>query len=643
LKSFEAKSRQAGAEGSSSNNARAFWRWNLWLAVGRTYSGSIVVLGLLILASATFASAQVTAGEASMNLSGSFSSGYSGSFGNLGSSSHGIGFGGVGDLSGFYHSPQFLSFDVAPFYDQSRTNSSYQSITDSSGVTASTSIFGGSKYPGSLTYSNIYNSEGNFLLPGVANYKTNGNSQTLGVGWSANPTDTLSFSAGYQDAGNNSSVYGTSNQIESDFQSIFAASHYRVAGFRLGGGVHYSNGSFSFPQIITGQTGQTSHVDTTTYNFDLSRSVAWQGNTWLNYSRNTTAYDALGVKSSETDNVLTGGVSLKPTKKLNVSFGADYDDNLAATLYRVENNTGAVILSTFPAEQSTSWGVYGNAQYDVVDQLYVTGNFVHRQQHFLGSSFDSTAYSGGVNYGRQLLGGRFTGSMIVTRTGLGSNGGSLVGLLSNAIYTRRIGVWNVNGSFTYSRSIQTLLIAYTTSGYGYSTSVGRRFGKLYWTGSASGSKSMVSQELGANSFTQGYSTAFSYRWLGVSGAYSRSRGLGLFTSQGIAQLPPGLPPSLVLSTILYGGTTYSAGLGATPIRGLTFSGSYESTRSNTENGPLSSNNHTEEAYSYLQYKFRKVFLTAGYSRLIQGFSASTLEPAMVSTYYVGLSRWFNFF
>jgi hypothetical protein len=607
------------------------------------YGRNIVVLALLVLTQAAIASAQVTAGEASMNLSGSVSGGYSGSFTNLGPSSHGLGFGGIGDLSGFYHSPQFLTFNVAPFYDQSRNNSSYQSITDSTGVTASTTIFGGSKYPGNLSYSNVYNSEGNYLLPGIANYKTNGNSQTFGVAWTGSPTDTLSFSGGYQNASNNSSVYGTSNQIQSDFDSVFARLRYLVAGFRLDGGVRHSNGSYTFPEVLAGQTSQASQVDTTSYNFDLYRNVGWHGTTWLNYTRNTTAYSALGTKDSETDDVVTAGVSLKPTKKLNTSFGADYDDNLAATLYRAENGAGAVIASVFPAEQSHSWGVYGDAQYDLVDQLYVTGSFVHRQQLFLGSSFNSTAYSGGVNYGRQLLGGRFTGSTIVTRSGLGTNGGSLVGLLSNAIYSRRIGVWNVNGSFSYSRSVQTLLIAYTTSGYSYSTSVGRRFNKFFWTGAASGSKSILSQEQGATSFTQSYSTALSYSWLGVSGAYSRSRGLGLYTSQGVATLPSGLPPPLVVSPIVYGGTTYSVGLGASPIRGLTLSGSFESSNSNTENGLLSSNNHTEEAYSYLQYKFRKVFFTAGYSRLIQGFSASTLAPAMVSTYYVGLSRWFNFF
>jgi hypothetical protein len=608
----------------------------------RTYGWNIVILTLLVLAPCAIASAQVTVGDLNTNLSGSVSGGYSGSYANFGPSSNGTGFGGTGDLSGFYYNPQFLSFSVAPFYNQSRNNSNYQSITDSSGVTANTTIFGGSKYPGSLSYSNVYNSEGNYLLPGIANYKTSGNSQTFGLGWSGRPTDTFTFSGGYQQASNNSSVYGTNNQIESNYHSIFVTSRYRVAGFQLGGGVHYSNGGFSFPQIFAGQVGQTSHVNTTTYNFDLSRSVGWNGNTWLNYTRSRTAYDTLGVRDSETYNVVTGGVALKPTKKLSTSFGADYDDNLAATLYQSENVSGAVIPLAGPLQQSHSWGVYGDAQYALTDQLYLNGNFVHRQQLFLGYSIGSTAYGGGVHYGTKLFGGRFTGGTIVTRSGLGSNG-SLLGILSNAIYTRRVGVWNVNGSFSYSRSAQTLLIAYTTSGYSYSTSIGRRFGKFYWNGTAGGSKSMLSHEQGPTSFTQSYTTALSYSWLGVSGGYSKSSGMGLYTSQGIAPLPSGLPPPLIPSQILYRGTTYSAAVGATPIRGLTFNGSFSSTRSSTEGGLLSSSNHTQEAYSYLQYKFRKVFLTAGYSRLLQGFSASTLAPAMVSTYYVGLSRWFNFF
>jgi hypothetical protein len=49
------------------------------------------------------------------------------------------------------------------------------------------------------------------------------------------------------------------------------------------------------------------------------------------------------------------------------------------------------------------------------------------------------------------------------------------------------------------------------------------------------------------------------------------------------------------------------------------------------------------ANAYLQYKIRKIYLNAGYSRLDQSLSASGGPPVKVTSYYVGLSRWFNFF
>ena len=341
--------------------------------------------------------------------------------------------------------------------------------------------------------------------------------------------------------------------------------------------------------------------------------------------------------------MVTGGVSLKPTKKLSTQFSADYDDNLAGTVYQAENSAGVLAPLALPADKSHSWGVFGEAQYTVTDQFYVSGSVSHRQQLFLGTVFDSTAYSGDVNYGHDLWGGKFTAGTIVTDSTLGNNGGSMLGVLSNAIYIRKIGTWNVSGSIGYSRNVQTILIAYTTSGYSYSASASHRVWKLNWNGTAGGSKSVVAEVNGTNSLSQNYSTGLSSRRLGVSAGYAKSSGMGLYTTQGIASLPTGVPPTLLPSTVLYGGTTYSAGVGGMPIRGLTFSGNFAKTRSNTVNGSLSSNNDTKEANVYLQYKFRKVFFTAGYSRLVQGFSASTLAPAMVSTYYFGLSRWFNFF
>ena len=71
-----------------------------------------------------------------MNLNGILTAGYTGNYGDEIPSNHGLEFGGNGTLNGSYYNPNFLNFTITPFYNQSRANSSFQSLTDSSGVNA---------------------------------------------------------------------------------------------------------------------------------------------------------------------------------------------------------------------------------------------------------------------------------------------------------------------------------------------------------------------------------------------------------------------------------------------------------------------------------------------------------------------------
>ena len=45
----------------------------------------------------------------------------------------------------------------------------------------------------------------------------------------------------------------------------------------------------------------------------------------------------------------------------------------------------------------------------------------------------------------------------------------------------------------------------------------------------------------------------------------------------------------------------------------------------------------------MQYRMRKIFLNAGYTRLSQTVGAPGTQPIMVTSYFIGSSRWFNFF
>ena len=72
--------------------------------------------------------------------------------------------------------PRFLNFTAYPYYNRSQENSGSQSITDSSGVNLNSSIFGGSHFPGSVSFGENLNSTGNYGLPGIQGFTTHGNS-----------------------------------------------------------------------------------------------------------------------------------------------------------------------------------------------------------------------------------------------------------------------------------------------------------------------------------------------------------------------------------------------------------------------------------------------------------------------------------
>lgn len=150
--------------------------------------------GLLLLAWP--AAAQLRLGEISTSLSGTVSTGYNADYGNLTGSDHGWTLGGVGNLSGSFYNPNFLSFSAGLYLNQSRSNSNFQSISDASGVDLSANIFSGSHFPGSISYSKAYNSEGNYAVPGLANFVTHGNSDTFGISWNENIPECAQFLGG---------------------------------------------------------------------------------------------------------------------------------------------------------------------------------------------------------------------------------------------------------------------------------------------------------------------------------------------------------------------------------------------------------------------------------------------------------------
>src|SRR3974377_888935 len=111
----------------------------------RAWGGRVAVKKIAALAGLLYfvlpitprANAQVTIGnDLKMNMGGVLNAGYSGVYGDEIPSSHGLNFGGSAQLNGSYYNPNFLNFSVTPYYNQSRNDSGFQSLTDATGVSA---------------------------------------------------------------------------------------------------------------------------------------------------------------------------------------------------------------------------------------------------------------------------------------------------------------------------------------------------------------------------------------------------------------------------------------------------------------------------------------------------------------------------
>jgi hypothetical protein len=603
------------------------------------------LLAALVLLFALPSAGQVQVGDnLNMNLTGTLSGGYSASYGNMISSSHGMNFGGTGTLSGFYYNPNFLSFSVAPYYGQSRANSNYQSIFDSSGVNLSTSIFSGSHFPGSISYAKSYNSQGSFAIPGLPDYTTHGDSDTFGITWSENLPDVPSLSASYQRGNNHYSIVGADNSGSSTFDSYTLRSGYVLSGFNLGGYFQHGSSDSVIPQLFgTQEQPEQVNSDNTGYGFNVSHLLPLHGSFSAAVNRSDFSSDFVNSNYSGTIDTISTNVGVQPTNKLHLAVGANYSDSLSGQLFQNFVSQGVPIPQQELNQTSHGLDLDASAAYAVLPNLQTQVDVERREQRFLGQDYGANVYSAGVTYGRGLFGGYVNSAVSLRDSRLDQSDQNVLGFTTNLSYNRRFARWFVSGSFSYAQNVETLLVTYMSSFYNYSGNVRRRWGQFSWSASAGASRTGLTVQPGTESTSQSYTTGVGYgRWINASGTYSKSDGNAIETGAGLITTPNPTPiPSSLL--ILYGGRSYSFGLGSSPLRKLTISGSFAKANSNTLLGTAGSFNSTQQLNTYFQYQFRKMYLTGGFSRLQQGFSATGMQPAVVSSYYFGISRWFNFF
>src|SRR5579863_3342863 len=350
------------------------------------------------------ASAQIRLGETSTSATGTISSGYTANYGNMTPSTHGWTFGGAGTFTGSFHSPNFLSYNVSPYLNQSRANSNFQSISDASGVNLSAGIFAGSKFPGSVTYSKAYNSDGNYAVPGLANFVTHGNSGVFGINWSENLPDAPSFSVGFQSGDSQYSVYGSNDSGKNTFHSLNLHSGYRWAGFNMG--VYYARGAANsiIPPVVTGSIEQI-QSNNSSYGYNLSHILPLQGSFSGSINRSTWNTNYLNANSNGSIDTANASASIHPKDNVSVTATASYSDNLTGQIIQSVIGAGGVTPILNDNQSSSSLDLMTVATYTPLPNLQTAGFFERRSQKYMGQNYGDNSYGGSIGFSHKLLAG----------------------------------------------------------------------------------------------------------------------------------------------------------------------------------------------------------------------------------------------
>src|SRR5271166_3197289 len=455
------------------------------------------IIGLAVLVMAQRVSAQappaLTLGEnTKMNAGGMFTTGYAGDYGDAIPSSHGLTFGLDGRLSGYYYSPNFLSFTATPYYNQSRDDSSYQSLTGASGIDGTANFFTGSHFPGSVSYRYDRNTSGTFGLAGQPNFTTIGKGKGFSIDWSAIMPDWPTLSVGYSQGDGSGNIYGTDEETSSSTKMFNVRSNYQLLGFRLGAFYTHNDLNSQYPQFLSGQGESLEDSTGQNIGFTAQHSLPIHGSFYANLNRASadSNYVSTGISSNSSsyvDDTEDIGATFRPTNKWGFNLSESYTSNLNGYLTQSLGIQGGVPPVDL-GSGSHSMTLGGGTNYQFTNLLTGTAQVTHYDQFYFGQDYTGTFVSGTMNYAKKLLNiFSFSGTVLDASN---ANDTNAIGFVGNVNYSHRILGWQTSAQFSYAQNVQTLLVTYTTSYYNYSANIHRRLPRGWqWTGAFNGTHS----------------------------------------------------------------------------------------------------------------------------------------------------------
>jgi hypothetical protein len=593
---------------------------------------------VLVLSCVTSANAQVApTDKLKLLMNGNLGAVYSGTFGDSTASSHSMGFGINGTLEGYYFNPQFLSFQVRPYYDRAQFNADSQAINRGTGLDSSMNVFGGSHFPGSISYGRNFSSNSEFRVAGVPSVLGDSSSSNFSIGWGALFQGYPTLQASYSISDSTSTLLGTTDQGKSSSKSFNLNSNYSIGGFNLQGTLAHYNTDLSSPDFLSA-AAVNSTSSNTHYGITAMRRLPFSGNLGLGWSRTTSA----GESDNFASNSYTASAGISPWQRFSISGFLNYTTN---ALVAYAESLGQIPVAPLGSLGSNSNTTYMNATgtFMVGHGLTVTGYVNHRIQHFQGEGSDSTQYGSTVNFqqANNLFGFlRFSIGVVDTAT---QEGNGVLGLVTNVGVTRKFGQWETSADFDYSQDTQTLFGVVTTSNYNYGGMIRRKIHPgIQWSTSLRETRSGLTAQEGSQNLADSFTTNLSWEKYSFTGTYSRAKGQAFLGINGtLSAVPAGSLLSDYLLT--FNARSLSATASTRLIRILTLSGSYTKVSSNSMQKEIGTFNNGERYTARLALRMRRLYIIAGFDRAMQEASVVPGGPRVVNSFYVSLSRWFNVF
>lgn len=598
---------------------------------------------MFVLLHAALACAQVELGEnLKMHLNGSAGFGYGGGFGDPGGSSHSTTVLGNANFTGSYFNPNFLSFDIQPYYNRSQGSSETQSLFSGNGVTGTVRLFNGSRFPGSISFNRDVNSTAEIGVPGVAGFTAEGSSHGMQITWAALLPKLPTLEATFATTGNSSSILGAAADATSSSKNFNLNSTYKVAGWTLLGNFNHQNQTMELPGFLAGGNEAASFSSTenaaTGYGVTAQHALPLSGSLSVGANHWTYGGDGNAPSSATNFNVGTG---ITPISTITISSSMNYTTNAYGALARSIITEG---LPMFLLDNTSHALSLNNTAYIAVGHGFTLQGYMnYHTQSFRNQDFSDSQYGGTVSYrySRPVLGMLYLGfSMVDTANKEGNTG---LGMVGTASLSRRVGRWETSADFGYSQNVQTLVSTYTTSSYSYGASLRRQFNEVtHWSASYRASHSGLVQYEGNSSGTQAISTNFSWKRYGVGAAYAQSDGTTVLTPSGLLAPTP-LIGLVTNDFLVFNGKSYSLTATAMIFRRIFLSGNYVKVNSETLAQALHSFNDGERYNARLEYRVRKLSIRGNYYRVKQDISASGILPSVVNSFQIEITRWFNVF